>query len=196
MLPDLRGDHSEVTFSGDHAGSRVERATYERCTFEGCTFTNASFVNARFTDCTFVGCELSMLVVSGTSFTDVTLLRCRAMGVNWTQAHPLTFSVAFDQCRIDRSVFAGMKLRGLSLVECHAQGIDLAGCDLTGANFARSDLAGASLRNANLTRADFSLARNFLFDPRTNKANKTRINVDTAAQVLAGLGLVVDELGE
>ncbi|MDP2315236.1 MAG: pentapeptide repeat-containing protein [Pseudomonadota bacterium] len=195
MTPILDGDHADVTFTGAaHPGARFSRGSYERCRFEKCTLTGARFVDARFTDCVFVGCELTTMGIDGTSFTNVTFSNCRAMGVNWTSAHQLTFSVSFDQCRLDNCVFGGMRLKGLSMVDCNLQGVDLSGCDLTGARFPKSDLRGALVHHAIVKNADFSQARDFAFDARTNKAGKTKVSLETAAQVLADLGLVVPDL--
>jgi fluoroquinolone resistance protein len=194
MPPLSDGDHLDVSFVGaSHPGARFVRGAYERCHFEKCTLTGARFVDARFTDCVFVGCELTTLGVDGTSFTNVTFTNCRAMGVNWTAAHQLTFSVTFDQCRLDNSMFGGMRLKGLKMVDCNLQGVDFSGCDLTNARFPKSDLGGAIVRQAILKGADFSDARDFAFD-RTNKGGKTRVNLETAALVLSDLGLVVPEL--
>lgn len=191
----LDGDHLDVSFVGAaHPGVRVARASYERCRFEKCTLTGARFVDARFTDCVFVGCELTTLGVAGTSLTNVTFTNCRAMGVDWTAAHLLTFSVTFDRCRLDNSMFGGMRLKGLVVSDCSLRGVDFTGCDLTNARFPKSDLGGALVHHATLKGADFSDARGFAFDARTNKAGKTRVSLETAAQMLAEMGLVVPEL--
>ncbi len=191
------GDHANVTFTGaEHPGARFARGSYEQCRFESCVLTRATFASARFTDCTFVGCELSMLGVTGTSFTNVKFVTCRAMAVNWTTAHEPTFAASFDQCKLDDGVFSGMRLKGVSMVDCSLQSVDFSRCDLTSAQFSNSDLASANLSHANLKGADFSEARHFAFDPRTNKAGKTLINLATAAQTLAALGLVVPDLDQ
>lgn len=189
------GDHVDVTFTGaDQPGARFARGTYDRCRFEKCVLTGARFTNARFTDCVFVGCELTTLAVDGTSFNNVTFTNCRAMGVNWTAAYELTFSVAFDQCRLDNCMFGGMRLKNLAMVDCNLQGVDFTGCDLSGARFPKSDLGGAIVRQATLRNTDFTDARGFAFDARTNKTGKTKVNLETAAQILDDLGLVVPDL--
>lgn len=197
MTLPLDGDHLDVQFVGaSHPGARVSRAGFERCRFEKCTFTGARFYDTRFTDCVFIGCELTTMGVAGTSFTNVTFTNCRAMGVDWTAAHQLTFSVSFDQCRLDNSMFGGMRLKGLKVVDCNLQGADFSGCDLTNARFPKSDTGGALVRHATVKGADFSGARDFAYDARTNKAGKTKVSLETAALLLSELGLDVPELGQ
>ncbi len=190
----LTGDHVDQTYVGAvHTGAVFTRGGYERCRFEKCTFTEAQLVDARFTDCEFVGCELSALGLRGTSFTHVRFVDCRAMGVDWTAAAQLTFSVSFERCRMDNSTFGRQRLRGLTVVECSLRGADFSGCDLSNARFTKSDLRGALVRHATLKGADFADAVGFAFD-RTNKAGKTKVNLETALQLLTDLGLVVPDL--
>lgn len=191
------GEHAGLTFTGaQQAGERFTHAAFEGCVFRDCVLTGANFANARFVDCSFVGCELSMLVVAGASLVQSRFVDCRAMGIQWASAHSSTFSASFERCNLDSGVFSGMKLKGISMVGCRLDGVDFTGCDLSGARFTESDLGGANLRHANVRSADFAEARGFVFDQRTNKAGKTRINLETAAQVLASIGLVVPDLDQ
>ncbi len=190
----LQGDWFKHTFSEiNEPSARVQGARFEKCSFEKCVFTGARFTESTFTDCVFDGCELSMIRVDGSTFQGVRFVNCRAMGIHWNAAAPMTFSVRFEKSRLDNSVFAGLKLKSLVVEESTANGVDWSKCDLTGAKFPRSDLRGAILTGAVIRKAEFLDAEGFRFDS-SSKAGQTKVNLATAAQALADLGLLVPEL--
>lgn len=192
----LDGEHAGATFRDLVAiDAVVARGSFERCRFEGCTLTAATFTSAHFSDCVFTGCELSRVGLAGADLTHVRFVDCRAMGVNWTEVNTRTFAATFERCRLDSSLFGGMKLKGFSWVECLLRNVDFTGCDLTNTRFSGSDLGGALVRHAVVKGADFSGATDFHFDTRTNKAGKTKVSLEVALAALAELGLVVPELG-
>lgn len=185
-------DHLDARFEDWQAAGRTfAQGGFERCRFVRCVLTEARLRSVRFSDCVFDGCELSALAVDGCGFTGVRFENCRMMGIPWPACDRLTFSATFDGCILDMASFAGMRLTRATFTGCRLRATDLTGCDLTGARFPRCDMDGALLRGATLHGTDFGTAENLRFDPRGAKTRGTVVPADTAAAVVAALGLRV-----
>lgn len=195
MTEPLAGAFVDHTFAGASAvNESVPGGEYERVRFERCTLTGTRFSGCHFDEVVFVHCELTTASFLNSTLRDVKFVNCRMMGVNWTTVRPLTFSVRFEQCRLDNSTFSGMKLKGLHMVDCGLAGVDFSGCDLTSARFPKCDMAGATIRQATLNLADLTGTRGCFFDVRTCKTRGTRIDIEMAAQMIRDLGMICPEL--
>ncbi len=196
MSESLAGAFVDHTFADVTAVEPTTGAEYERVRFQRCALTGARFVGCHLDEVTFVNCELTTASFMNSTLRDVKFVGCRMMGINWTNVRPLTFSVRFEQCRLDNSTFSGMKLKGLHCIDCGLTGVDFSSCDLTSSRFPKCDMVGAILRHATLIQADLTGTRGCFFDVRTCKMRGTRIGIEMAAQMVRDLGMVCPELDQ
>jgi len=180
---------------GEHEGERFEGETvegledvrFEGCELVGCTLANATLRDCRFTDCRFLGCDLTMAKVPETSFREVVFERCKLMGVDFAEAHGLTFDARFEECVLRYAGFAGMKLEGLVATGDLREAI-FTDADLRKARLA-GNLEGVDLRGADLREADLRAAEELALDPREVRLKKTVLPLDAILRVAALLGI-------
>ncbi|MBK8346737.1 MAG: pentapeptide repeat-containing protein [Saprospiraceae bacterium] len=146
----------------------LEKAEYEYCQFLNIDMGSADLSGFSFTDCTFVGCNLSMSRISKTSFKSIKWKGCKIMGLKWDECNPFLFSVSFEDCMLDLSIFYGVRLKKTSFVRSSLKETDFSEADLEHAVFEDCDLAGAVFDGSNLSQCDFSTARQYIIDPEQN----------------------------
>jgi fluoroquinolone resistance protein len=190
-----RVEHDDF-FEGEHiVDCDFAGAVWTKVDFDGCHFQNVRLARARFERCSFEGCsfedcDLSMVVLDSCSFRDVTFLRAKLMGIDWSQS-ALSFSAAFEECTLDYGNFGGMNLRNHALIGCSAKDTVFQRTDLQHADFSGTDLSGAQFGRTNLNGADLSSASHYRIDPHSNQVRRTRFSIAAAVAYLDSLGIEV-----
>lgn len=190
-------DFQDIVFEKiDHSEKRLSGKTFSNCTFVSCTFTKTIFNQCTFEECTFDKCDLSMVQVKGSTFSQIQLLGCKAIGILWFDIRiPFArhaFSISCTDTNISYSSFFGMNLKKAKFAQCVAKEVDwsecqmqeavLKGCDLEGARFAGTDLSGADLRGA----------QNYQIDIQGTKLKGAKFSLPEATALLDSLGIVID----
>jgi fluoroquinolone resistance protein len=184
----------EVFADLDLSGERLERRALVGCTFRRCTFTGTRLLRWTLDDCRFEDCDLSLLELGDSSVRDVHLLDCKATGIDWSEAHKLTFSVRFSRCTLDYCSFIDLPLRRLHVVGGSALDAQFADCDLRNARFDGVRLDGASFLRSDLRAASFVGSQGVGLDA-TCRLGKTKLGLDDALAHLHRLGIAVDLTG-
>lgn len=161
------------------------------CTFVNVDFSQSTLRHCTFDGCTFVNGNLSLSKLYNTTWRDVTFEGTKLMGVDWTLARRLTFSVVFERCVLSYSSFLGLRLKRTPFRECVLEEVDFTEADLTDASFPGSRLSGSTFVDTNLTRADLSEATDYAIDPRRNTLTETQFSLDAALRVAAQFGILV-----
>ncbi len=192
----LEGSHSDERIEGVdlEPGATVRGAYFEGCVFLRCTFAEAVFNDCRFVDCRLESCDLRMVRFDQSVLANVTLVRCRCAGVDWTRARTMTLTLSFEDCQLDYSNFVGLKLARTRFIESSMREVDLRDTDLRQAVFKGSDLARAIVQNADLSGTDFTDSRNCALDAKHNRFRGTRVELETAHALLSDLGVKVPSL--
>lgn len=167
---------------------------FQACTFTKCKFVDTQFKECRFVDCVFLRCDLSLAVIAGCAFHNVSFEHSKAMGVNWSDAKWLPgFSlIRFLDCGINYSVFMGLDLRKISIVQCVAKEVNFEDARLEEADLRKTDFMGSRFVNTNLTQANFIGAINYAIDVTLNAVKKTKFSLPEAISLLRSLDIVLE----
>jgi uncharacterized protein YjbI with pentapeptide repeats len=167
---------------------------FTNCTFRGCDFSNESFGQAELTDCTFVSCNLSMVTFGNTVLNNVKFNDCKVMGVDFSKCSKFLFSVSFEKCVLNYSVFLKNDLKNTIFKRCILQETSFIETNLNSAKFLDCDLTRATFDRANLEKADLSTSRNYIINPEINKLKKTKFSMPDVLGLLSNLDIIITDI--
>src|SRR5690606_38490747 len=110
--------YQQIIENVDYSSQSLEKMEYEDCIFKNCDFSNCSLNGSRFIDTKFVDCNLSNARILEVSFQDVTFSNCKMLGLHFDQSKPFGFSVLFNNCQLNHSIFYQLKLGQSAFVNC------------------------------------------------------------------------------
>jgi len=175
--------------------TEISDIEFEDCRFEDCDFSNAKFRNCRFIQCQFYRCNLSLVNLGFSRFDDVSFTESKLVGVNWNNAtwpnYALSAPMSFSHCILNDSIFIGLSLSELVMVQCKAHYVDFREGNFTDAKFNHTDFSHAIFGSTNLTDADFSDAVSYDIDLLNNQISGAKFCRFEAACLLESLGIVL-----
>jgi fluoroquinolone resistance protein len=192
-IENIRANHdfeSEVFTRVDFGNQGMVGKNFIDCEFNILNLANAKVSECNFTRCTFVSSDLSMCGFDRCSMSNVSLVDCKVLGVNWAMAG-LGIDVDFLRCAISYSSFSEMTLRRKRFVECSAREVNFSHTDLRNAVFDRCDLAGSGFTGADLRGANFGTSERVFFEPKNVKLKNTVVSLDYAVTQAERLGFKV-----
>lgn len=170
-------------------GQQLSPGLYEGCRFEGCNLSGADFTGLRLSDCRFTRCNLSNARLAGSSWNQVWLVGCQAMGLAFGDCPSATFHIHCEDSRLDFASFLRCPLRATVFRRCSLQQADFTGADLREAAFPGSILTGALFDNCQLEKCDFLEAADFQIDPARNRMRGARFRAADLEGLLRHYGL-------
>ncbi len=173
-------------------GQAFHGRTFEHCTFTRCDLSRSDFAKSKFMDCTFTGCDMTMIKLRGASLQRAVFIECKLLGVDFSACSEMLFSVRFEQCALDHSVFAKRKMPKTMFTRSSMKGVDLEQAELNEAVFDTCDLEDAVIAGTQLCGADLSTAFNYRIDPERNTLKGARFSVEGALGLLAKYGIEVE----
>lgn len=190
-------DFQDVVFEKiDHSEKRLSGKSFSSCTFVQCTFTKTIFSECTFEDCTFDRCDLSMIQVKGSTFSQIKLNGCKAIGILWFDIRiPFArhaFSLTCTDTNISYSSFFGMNLKKVKFSQCVAKEVDFSECNMQEAELRGCDLEGARFAGTDLTGADLRGAQNYQIDIQGTKVRGAKFSLPEATALLHSLGIIID----
>lgn len=190
---------AETFKHNDISGSKIRQAEFIECEFKDCTFTEAILMNCIFRDCLFKNCNLDLVQVDKSIFKSTQFAKCKMLGINWTRASwgrrgiaHLVKTINFQECMLNYSIFMGLNLTNLQVVECVAREVDFSETVLRKADFSGCDLERAIFRNSDLREANFSKARNYSIPLQMNKTSGARFSLPEALSLLYNMDIVLE----
>ncbi len=165
---------------------------FEDCEFHGCDFSEAELAGSCFTDCLFDSCNLSSASLKSASLKNVRFLNCKVLGVDFEKCNPFLFSVSFENCILDFSIFGKLRVRETTFKGCSLREADFRQTDLTGSSFDGCDLRNALFVRTVLEKVDFRTASNFAFAPEANRVKKARFSVPAVFGLLLHHDIDID----
>lgn len=185
--------HEDRTFEKVvEPGKAFHGRTFDKCTFTRCDFSRSDFTKSRFIDCTFNGCDLSMMKLRGASMQHVVFKESKVLGVDFSGCSEMLFSVRFEQCALDHSVFVKRRMPKTRFTRCSLKSVDFEQADLNEAVLDTCDLQDAVFNGTLLRGADLTTAFNYSIDPERNEMKGARLSVDGALGLLAKYGLQIE----
>ena len=179
------------------AEEEIDSKEFEGCTFRGCSFNGSFFRDCKFLSCKFEDCELNLVRVYQSSFAAVSFVRCKVLGINWTDAYwskkGLLNSLNFAECALNHSTFMGLDLKKMKLTSSTARDVDFTEANLTDADFSGTDFSQSRFNHTNLTRADFRGATNYAISAQFNTVKDAHFNLPEAMSLLYGLNIHLDD---
>ncbi len=176
-------------------GKEISAKQFYHCVFKNCDFTGTAFISCKFSDCGFVSCNLSLIKVTGSSFSNIYFKDSKLVGVNWPAASwprvKLSGQLQFLNCVIGDSSFMGLSMREARLTKCHAKGADFREADLSGADLSHTDFTDSLFGKTNLTRANLAQARNYAIRISDNNVKDARFSMPEAMALLHCLDIKI-----
>ncbi len=184
-------DDLEIT-GESYQDKPFKKGAYEYCTFTNCDLSDTDLAEVRFTECEFIDCNLSNAKVLLSSFQDSRMVRCKVLGVRFDTTNGFNFSIHFEDCQLDHSVFTSVDLSRSSFKGC-----SMVGGDLTEAKMSMIKAVGCNFLNTlfdrtDLTKTDIRGAQNLIIDPTINRIEGARISQDSLIGLLSKYDLNVD----
>lgn len=145
-----------------------------------------------FDECEFIDCDLSLLILNNSQFHSAIFIRCKLLGVDWTQADWTTHlgkPPKFKDCILNSGSFFGLALGAIQLLNCIVHDVDFTESSLVKARFIGSELNQSRFYNTTLTSADFTQAQGYQIDVRQNRVDKARFSRIEALGLLGALGI-------
>jgi fluoroquinolone resistance protein len=170
----------------------IARSDFQSCEFIRCDLSQLVISECRFDDCTFQSCDLSLIKPQDTNFRNCHFIGCKLVGINWTAAAK-SFSVDFQDCMMHLSSFSGMNLKKIKIINCLAREVSFAETNMTEADCTMTDFSGSIFLRTNLTMANFTDAKNYRIDVRSNTVTKARFSIPEAISLLETLGIIIAE---
>jgi fluoroquinolone resistance protein len=165
---------------------------FSECTFVNCDFSNADFSAAELTECKFISCNLSMAKLENTVLNQVHFSNCKILGVDFSKCSKFLFSVSFEGCILNYSLFFKNDLKSTRFNKCQLNEASFVETNLTMAKFMDCELDKAVFDRANLEKADFSTSRNYAINPEINKLKKARFSLPDVVGLLSHLDIVIE----
>jgi len=141
---------------------------YDNCTFKNCDFQSVDLKNYVFSDCFFEECNLSNQKLYNTAFKTVEFIKCKLVGIDFTNCNPFLFKVYFNACNLDFSSFYQLKLKETPFINCSLKSVDFSECELSKSIFNYAVLNNTIFEGTKLMKADFRNATNFAINPSLN----------------------------
>lgn len=178
----------------------VEKCVFEDYIFENCKFQELLLKGCLFSGCVFIKCRFSGLHIKNTEALGNTFRACSLTGVNWSDLLEekkremgfLPFDL-LERCTVRHSVFYRLNLRKFDFTGCDLAGSYFDECDLSESSFRETLLKGSSFSQNNLSAADFRGAADYCFSLTNNRAQKAKFSLPEAVNLLAALGIVIED---
>jgi len=170
-----------------------EETEFEQVLFKNIALARRELESYHFVDCTFQSCDFSMVKLDRVVFNNVKFKGCKLVGVDFSRCSRFTFFVDFEECMLDFSFFSKNIMKKVRFSGCSMKEASFEEVDLSGASFAGCGLANAAFERCNLAGCDFRTAREFSFNPSSNKMKKAMFSYPGVLGLLEHLDLVIDD---
>ncbi len=181
-------NNDDLTIKNRHIESLNEE--YEDYKFVSCTFSDLS--NISFIDCTFVNCDLSNIKFNKTKLQDIEFIECKMLGSNFSYSNDFGFSVIFEQCILDYSVFDRKNMNKSIFKNCRINKANFTETNLSKTLFINCDLLDSIFSKSNLEGVDLRTISNFSIDPQNNNIKKAKFSSQNLVGLLYRYDIVID----
>lgn len=172
-------------FEGIHTEqTSLRQKDFQNITFRECTWLSVDMAGTRFAECVFEKCTIRLSSFVGTILNDVRFIDTTFVGVDFSRCSTRFLACAFTNCIIDACNFSGLPLPNTPFEDCRLHECVFGETNLHASTFHGCDLAGTLFHGANLTETDFSQAKNYFIDPRTNTLTKAVFALPEAVSLL------------
>ena len=165
---------------------------FQNCRFLKCDLRNCDLAGSEFSDCIFEHCVLSLSKFAQCRLKGVRFSGSKLLGLDLSKCAARFLELGFKDCLIDACNFSALPLSKTRFEDCAIRGCVFGETDLTKAVFADCDLEGSVFHGAKLRDADFTSARNYFLDPKTNDVAGARFSLPEAVSLLAAFNIKIE----
>ncbi len=176
----------------DFTKKEILKAEYEYCTFQNCNFSNSDLSKIRFMESEFIDCNLSNVKLYSTSFQEVRMVKCKMLGLYFDTCNDFNFSIDFDTCVLNHSVFYQTKLNNTTFNHCQLRGVDFSEANLKTTILFNCDLLEAIFDSTNLEKADLRKSKNYRINPENNLMNGAKLSIPEVLHLLDKYNLDIE----
>lgn len=115
---------------------------------------------------------------------------CKIVGLDFFTCDKL-LHLSFKKSFLQTCNFGDAKLKGTSFFGSKIKEVYFTNTDLTDANFTDTDLEGTLFHQCNLTKSDFTNAKNYMIDVRTNTVKKAKFSFPEAINLLKSFDITI-----
>jgi fluoroquinolone resistance protein len=176
----------------DYSEKKPELREFDDYTFVNCNFSKSDLRGVVFLDCRFRNCNLSLAHAEDAGIKNVAFTDCKLMGFDFSKCSDFLFSVSFENCQLDYGSFYKKKLKKVNFSKCSVKNVDFTEADLSQGTFDQCDLQDAVFIQSILEKTDFRTARNYAFDPESNRMKKAMFSLPDVVGLLAKYNIVIE----
>jgi len=165
---------------------------YDFCRFNGCQLNGLDLSTYAFVESTFHNCDLSLAKITDTIFTDTEFQNCKMLGMHFDTADQFIFTVSFQECRLDNSVFYQMDLRKVKFDNCQLIEVDFSEADCSKIAFDDCEMSKTTFDQTILKGCDFRTAIGYKIDPNHNTIKGAKFSRSGIHGLLTHLGITIE----
>jgi fluoroquinolone resistance protein len=165
--------------------------TFENCIFQSCHFNEMSLAKAGFFSCKFINSEIVLTKIEQATLNSVVFIDSKIMGLIFADCNKFGFSIQFENCLIDNTVYYLNNFKKGKFINCHIRNTDFTECDMREIDFSNSKFEKTSFKKCNLEKADFRTSSNYGIDPFDNRIKKAKFSLPEAESFLGFLGIEI-----
>lgn len=158
---------------------------YVHCLFVGCVFDERDFSGSSFHECRFQDCMFNQVDLTKVRLCETEFSECKLIGMDFSLCDPLLFSPIFNNCKLYRCSYFGMKLKApLNFFQCNMDECDFSEAKIPNSSFKECRLQGTTFHNTDLTKCNFRDATEFYIDVTQNKINQCKFSTPEVLSLL------------
>jgi uncharacterized protein YjbI with pentapeptide repeats len=164
-----------VTFSK----SDFNEAVIKKCIFEGCKFVNCNLSSVKFIDSRISECKF---------------MECKMMGIDWSLLNAsMGLEMDMKDCVLNYSDFYKVDISNSKIVRCEVKECRFEESKAENVIFRKSDFLGSTFKSMYMKKADFTKAKNYLFDIRENRCKGGKFDYPEVLNLLKPFGISIEE---
>jgi len=169
-----------------------EITDFNNITFKNANFSNKNLDSFEFVDCIFNACDFSMSKLENAVLTRVKFVNCKLLGVDFSVCSKFAFSVSFEDCLMNYTLFHKNELKKAIFKNCIIKEASLFETNLISSNFENCDLTDTIFDRCDLSKADFRTANNYNINPNDNIIKKAQFSYPGILGLLNGFDIDID----
>lgn len=182
--------YRDFEFTIIKSDSSLKNIEFYNCSFKNCDFSNSSFFECRFEECNFIESNLSLLKIPSSQFIDCNFNNSKMLAIDWTQAENILEPV-FNNCNLEGSVFFGLKLKNLTMMNCKSSECNFEEACLPQSKFNNTNFLNARFNKTDLSFCDFTEAINYNINPNFNKIKKAKFSLPEILTLLQCFDILI-----
>lgn len=173
----------------------AEQYKFVDCEFKNCFFEECKIIGCIFVNCKFENCTVISLDSKYSELKNAVFIKCNLIGVHWNTllpsgkyAHPMD---KLENCFLKYNTFLEMNFIKFSFSGNTIQESMFEECNLSESNFHNCRLEGTQIFKCDIRRADFTEAKGYAIDIKSNKLKQAKFSFPDVVSLLETLEIKI-----